>query len=96
MTSTTDGDPSEPPVAQAARALLESAQEEPSLVGRRGPPCPPHPRASRNGVLPRVHCPQQRPTQGTGSRTAHDTKLTVAGPTPALSAHRRVEAHLSG
>jgi hypothetical protein len=36
MTST-DGDPSEPPVEQAARALLDFAREEPSLVGRRGP-----------------------------------------------------------
>jgi hypothetical protein len=44
MTSTTDGDPSEPPVEQAARALLEFARQEPSLVGRRGRPLSATPR----------------------------------------------------
>ena len=48
MTSTTHGDSSEPPVEQAARALLEFAREEPSLVRRRElsvTPSPPAPTA---------------------------------------------------
>ena len=34
MTPTTHGDPFEPPVEQVARALLDFARQEPSLVGR--------------------------------------------------------------